>query len=113
MQRESRLRRSIDFALARREGKSWSNRFLVLIVRPNRLDATRFGFSVGKRIGNAVTRNKIKRRLREAARAKQVQNGWDLVFIARKDASSANFQSLDRSMAALLKRAGLMCDNGF
>lgn len=112
MQRDKRLRKSRDFAIARREGKSWSNRLLVLIARPNQLDANRFGFSVGKRIGNAVKRNKVKRRLREAARVKQLQNGWDLVFIARKDASSASFQSLDRSMLALLNRAGLLCDNG-
>ena len=103
-----RVTKSADFAAARREGASCSNGLLVLIARANGLDATRFGFSVGKRVGNAVVRNKIKRSLREIARVTPVEGGWDLVVIARKGSSSANFQTLTRSMAALLKRAQVL-----
>ena len=108
MQKEQRLRKSKDFATVWREGRSWSDRLLVLIARPNGLEITRFGFSVGKRLGNAVKRNKVKRRLREAARLANVQDGWDLVLIARKDASEADYHGLNRSMGGLLKRARIL-----
>lgn len=108
MQKHQRLRKSREFAAVRRQGRSWSNRYLVLIACRNDTETTRFGFSVGKRIGKAVVRNKVKRRLRELARSSNIPGGWDLVFIARKDASTADFQGLNGSMSNLLERAGLL-----
>ncbi len=108
MQSDQRLTRPQDFATVRREGKSWSNRLLVLVARGNSGDVSRFGFSVGRRVGKAVVRNKVKRRLREAARLNRVQAGWDLIIIARKDASSADFHGLTGSMTNLLGRAGVL-----
>ena len=107
MRKDQRLTKTKDFAAVRREGISWSDPLLVLIARPNSLDVTRFGFSVSSRVGNAVVRNRIKRRLREAARLNQVQNGWDLVLIARQNASSADFHRLSQSLTNLLERAGV------
>jgi len=108
MRREQRLRKSRDFAASRREGKSWADSRLVLVTRPNGLEISRFGFVVGKRIGIAVTRNRVKRRLREAARLSKVQSGWDLVIIARKDASIADYHQLEQSMHRLMRRAGIV-----
>ena len=108
MQTDRRLTKSKDFAAARRYGRSWSDRYLVLVVRPNLSDATRFGFSVGRRVGNSVLRNRIKRRLREAARLAQVPPGWDLVVIARRDAALADYHQLERSMTALIGRARVL-----
>ena len=108
MGRLQRLTKTADFAVARREGASWSNGTLVVIARANGLDATRIGFSVGKRVGKAVVRNKIKRSLREIARHSPVEEGWDLVVIARKGSCSADFATLTRALAALLKRARVL-----
>ena len=111
MRREQRLRKSRDFVLVRREGRSWPGRLLVLAARPNGLDLARFGFSVSKRVGNAVTRNRVKRRLREAARLSDVSPGWDIVLIARAGAGDADYHELERSMTNLFKRAKLMRPN--
>ena len=108
MQSVQRLSKAVDFAAVRRDGRSWADRLVVLIACPNRLEVSRAGFAVGKRIGKAVVRNKIKRRLREAARLSGVGGGWDLVLIARKDASSADFHSLNRSVTSLSRRAGIL-----
>ena len=108
MRKDHRLTKPSDFTAARREGRSWSDGHLVVVARSNNLEVSRFGFSVGRRVGKAVVRNKVKRRLREVAHITQVQKGWDLVIIARKDASSADFDKLRDSMTALLGRAGVL-----
>lgn len=108
MRRANRLRKSSDFALARRRGRSWADHRLALVARPNDSDATRFGFSVSKRIGNAVKRNKVKRRLKSAAIATPVESGLDLVVIARQGAIAADYYELRRSLRRLLKRAGAL-----
>ena len=91
----------------RREGRSWSNRLLVLAVRPNQAPESRFGFAVSKRIGNAVLRNRIRRRLREVARRSRdlVPPGHDLVFIARQPSGQVGFQELAEATSDLLQKA--------
>ena len=92
---------------ARATRSAWTDRVLVLYARANGLDVTRFGFSVGRRVGGAVRRNEIKRRLRAVASQTPVDNGWDVVVIARKGATDADFRVLKASLDALLLRAGL------
>ena len=81
---------------------------MVLIARPNPLGVTRFGFSIGRRVGNAVLRNRIKRRLREVARLSDVLPGWDLLIIARRDASLIDYRQVQRSMTVLLGNARVL-----
>src|SRR5579864_5637547 len=108
MQQEQRLRRRDDYDAVYRRGRSWANDLLALRALPNGLERSRFGFSVSKRVGNAVVRNRVKRRLREILRALALQRGWDLVFIARPAAAEAGSQSLAAPVRALCGRAELL-----
>jgi ribonuclease P protein component len=107
MRRETRLRRSQDFAKVHRRGRSWVNSILVLRALPNGLPLTRVGFSISKRVGKAVIRNRIKRRLREATRALSPRPGFDVVVIAREPAAGATYLTLHAALRSLLGRAAL------
>ena len=112
MKRRYRLRKNADFQRVRRKGQSVSNRLLVLIVAPNKLNHSRFGFAVSKRIGKAVKRSKIKRQMREAARLcrEQVQAGWDILFVARVPINEASYQEIEQAVHHLLHRMRLFIE---
>ncbi len=107
MQRSLRLTGNKQFTRIRGQGNSAANRFLVIRFLPNGLDHSRFGFMVSRRIGNAVVRNKVKRRLREAVRLTPVKAGWDAVFIARRGTERAGYQELKQAAGNLLHRVHL------
>ena len=109
MKRRYRLRSNRQFQEVRRKGESTGNQLLVLCYLPNNLDHSRFGISVSKRVGNAVTRNLVKRRLREALRIRidTIRPGWDLVFIARNPIRHADYHQMDDACARLIRRAQL------
>ena len=111
MKQRLRVRKNERFQEIRKLGRSYTNELLVLCLLPNGLPYSRLGFSVSSRIGNAVHRNRIKRRLREAMRLRMdtIKTGWDLVFIARHPIRSAEYQDMDAACARLLRRAHLFC----
>jgi ribonuclease P protein component len=89
-----------------------ANNLLVVRVLPNGLDHSRFSFQVSKRIGNAVIRNRVRRRLREVVRLTPVKAGWDAVFIARRGAEKAKYQQLKQATDNLLRRTRLLASDG-
>jgi ribonuclease P protein component len=105
-----KIKKQRDFAAVLGQGKAWSAHTIRLIVRPNHLPRSRCGFVASKRLGNAVTRNRVRRRLRESMRLHypHLQPGMDLVFIARRGAASAPFWELHRHVHAVLRRARLL-----
>lgn len=102
------LTRSEDYDRVYRRNASWALRLLVLRAAPNDLGISRYGFSISKRVGGAVTRNRIRRRLREILRQVPVKPGWDIVFIVRPGAAAAHFDELRESAENLLSRAKLL-----
>ncbi|MGI6193724.1 MAG: ribonuclease P protein component [Christensenellales bacterium] len=112
MDRSYSLKKNKEFNRVYRRGKSVGARGAALVYCTARHKSVRVGFAVGKKVGNAVVRNKVKRRFREAF-ARQlpyVKPGYDLIFIARSEAKDESFASLLRTVIYLLKKAGLFCD---
>lgn len=117
--RAQRLRSSRDFQYVRRRGRSLGGQLLALaysreIVGPRAATGqtapSRIGFSVSKRVGKAVVRNLVKRRLRESIRRdlSRLAPGWDIVITARPAAAHASYDQLCSELNALLVRARLL-----
>jgi ribonuclease P protein component len=102
------LTRKIQFTLVFEEGRSWAGKEIVVRALPNGLGISRFGFVVSRRVGKAVIRNRVKRKLREIMRQTQVTPGWDIILVARVPAGVARFVKLNQSVRKLLVRAGLL-----
>jgi ribonuclease P protein component len=77
---------------------------------PNGLLLSRCGFSVGKNVGKAVVRNRVKRLLREITRLTLIKPGWDFVLIARSNSAVAQFDDLNEVVVSLLSRARILGD---
>ena len=111
-----RLRRDADFQRLRREGHTRVHPLLVLSVQRSELEYSRFGFVVGRRIGKATTRNRVKRRMRESVRLRlqrhEIVAGWDVVFIARRPIRNASFHQVDEAIGLVLRRADLLRETG-
>lgn len=118
-----RLSRSEDFTRVYRTGRSVANRYLVLYYferpssgpgTPLRAAGVRVGFSVSKRLGSAVDRNRIKRVLREAFQAHRHSLGgdMDLVLIARTPIiellDAGGFKAVEDKMVEVLRKAALV-----
>ena len=108
MKREEFLTKTRQYALVYDRGRSWISSSVVMKALPNGLGLSRYGFSVSRRVGNAVVRNRVKRLLREILRQAPLQPGWDIVFIARPAAASTGYASLEKSIDSLLSQARLL-----
>lgn len=104
------LKRNKQFRQVYRRGKSLSTRYFVLIYAKSRSDMVHVGFSVSKKLGNSVARNRVKRRLREAFRPMiaEALPGYDLIFIARDAVKEADFPAIQSAMRYLMRKAGLL-----
>ena len=107
MERRYRLQKNRAFQYVYRRGHSVACRNLVLLMAPGR--QLKVGFSVSKKVGNAVIRNRVKRRLRECFRPclGDVKTGL-YVLVARPATAQATFQELRRDVRYLLKKQGCL-----
>lgn len=118
-----RLRNRSDFLAAARNGRKSATRSLVLQANhragatigqagdpaqdPDRPTATRLGFTVSRKVGNAVERNRVRRRLREAVRlhaSPLVRPGYDYVVIGRRGALAASFSAIVKDLQSAFRR---------
>lgn len=105
-----RLARSAEFARVRAEGGSFPGRFIVLsVLKADDISGWKCGLITSKKVGIAVARNRIRRRLREVVRAdveKLAAGNW-FVIIARWRAAQASFEELKKDWQGVARRAGL------
>ena len=87
-----------------------ANSLLVLYARPNRTGKNRIGITAGKKLGKAVVRNRVRRRLREVYRLNEdkFQPGWDIVVVARSRCITADFDKLTNAYLSLAQKAGIL-----
>jgi ribonuclease P protein component len=90
----------------------YANSLLVLYARKNRSATNRVGITVGKKLGHAVQRNRIRRRLREVYRLEEARftPGWDIVVVARSKCLTADFSKLTQAYLSLAEKAGLLIE---
>ena len=87
-----------------------ANGYLVFYARPNRLNTNRVGITASKKLGHAVVRNRVRRRLREVYRLNEelFAPGWDIVVVARSRCIDADFGKLTHAYLSLAKKAGVL-----
>ena len=104
------LSRPRDFATLQSEGTTRAHPLLLARFVRTDLETSRFGLSTGRKLGGAVVRNRVRRRLREALRvmAPSFQPGWDVLIIARPGLVEADHDALVGALRRVLRRGGVL-----
>ncbi|MFC0525951.1 ribonuclease P protein component [Pontibacillus salicampi] len=111
MKKQNRIKKNEEFQHVFKHGQSFANRQLVLYyLKKEDQEQFRIGLSVSKRIGNAVTRNQIKRYLRQAFHelGSSMNPSYDIVIIARKPTNQMDFFQMKKSLTHVLSKTNLL-----
>jgi len=109
VQRKYSLRKPADYQRVRSTGALHQHGLVALYVR-RADDGPRVGFTVGRRFGSAVRRNRVRRRLREAVRQflPELASGWELLFVARSGVEQAGFGAIILAVERCLLKSGVL-----
>ncbi len=112
--KRTRLTDSPEFERAYRRGAACRGRLFSVHAFPNELGTPRLGLSVSRKVGNAVTRNAVRRRLREVFHTafSEIPGNWDLVVSARPAAAEASLRELKEEFARALGKLGKLGEGG-
>mgnify|MGYP000000734117 FL=1 len=103
------LKKNSDFRRLYSKGKSTVTPFMVVYCRRNGLDHNCVGYTVSTKLGHAVVRNRVRRRLREIYRlnSHQLKTGWDIVIVARSRCVGAEYSRMDAAFMAACEKMSL------
>ncbi len=106
------LNKNYEFRRLYAKGKSSANGLLAVYVRRTRRQGNRLGLTVSVKVGTAVTRNRVRRRLREIYRLREerMRTGLELIIVARSRAATAAYRDLERAFDDLCRRLDLYSD---
>ena len=104
------LKKNYEFKRLYNKGKSAASKYIAVYVRKNGRDENRLGITVSTKLGGAVRRNRIRRRLKEAYRINEhkLRKGHDLVIVARMSSQDAKWSELEASVLTLFTKLGIM-----
>ena len=110
MEFTSTLKKNYEFRRLYSKGKSCANAYLVVYCRKNHSGRSRIGYTVSNKVGHAVVRNRIRRRLREIYRLHEDRfvPGYDIVVVARVRAVHSSYAVLERDFLRLAKKLQLL-----
>lgn len=113
MKKTITIKSSREFTAAFRRGKPSGDKLLVAYVIPNRSAINKIGISIGKKIGNSVCRNRVKRLIRESYRQieKNIKTGFNIVFLPREESKNASYIEVLKSMIKTLKKHNLFIED--
>jgi len=105
-----RLKSPREFSSVYKQGKPNFGKYVVVSVLPTDRSSARVGFAVGKKVGKAVTRNKIKRRLRAIMQdhSQSISPGFDVIVGAKQKSVTASFTELEKDLCRVLKNSGIL-----
>lgn len=105
MELSHKIKKNKDYRIVYKYGASVADRYTVLFFMANKLGINRFGFTVSKKIGNAVKRNRVRRLFKEACRLhlNKFPDGYDYVLLARKSIVGLKYEEVEKSLLGLLK----------
>ncbi|MGE5423284.1 MAG: ribonuclease P protein component [Ignavibacteriales bacterium] len=103
------IKRSKEYGRVYQTGKKFVGRFMVIYLVKNGLQINRYGIVASKKVGNAVVRNRAKRRLREVVKGLDMHlgKGYDVIFLARFGVQNAIFGDIVAESQKLMRKAGL------
>ncbi len=99
------LKKNHQFRFVYQNGKSYANKYLVMIIKENGLGMNRIGISVSKKVGNSVVRHRVTRLIRESYRLHEsvFNSGLDIVVVARNTAADVGYFEIESAMLHLAK----------
>ena len=109
MKRTMTVKENYEFRRIYAKGRSGVSPYLVVYVRPNRRGRNRLGVTVSTKLGHAVVRNRVRRRLREIYRLHEegFTRGYDIVVVARSAAMQASYRQLEGAYLHLAEKLGI------
>ena len=110
MKKATTLKLNYEFRRVYSKGKSGVSPFIVVYARPNRGGKNRLGITVSAKLGKAVARNRVRRKIREIYRLSRPKQGYDIVIVARSRAVTAQYRELEQAYYKLCEKLGLLED---
>lgn len=102
------IKKTEDFEKIIKNNKSYRSKYFYIYIHRHENSIYHFGLSVGKKIGNAVRRNKVKRQLKEILSKQDYQNNFDCIIIVRKEINNHTFPEIKEELLKSLKQLKIL-----